>query len=589
MKARGFQDWVRWWDAGPGRRWAVRAAVLLGVLFLSLVICFKQFHGARDEDTLAQLAAARGWASGRGHATQVIYPQAAALVESRGGNALADAWTPELYQEPGYAFLVGGLLRILPEGWRSQLLSRVEPAPGGFWGDYAVLALNCMMLLAAALLARGLGASLGGERVGNWTAGLLLLSTAPWTSAIALSGIALPMLLLLVACTAAWRWETAPEESRTRLAWVVVLGGGLGALCLVDYGWILAFPAVLGWLALAGRGRGRIVALAAFAAAWAILVVPWLIRNANLAGTPFGLAGQELFLNAGDPVASPQAVKATWSAKGVNWDWNKAGNRVLTHLRDVGTSRYWAAGFLASALAAVGLAYGFRDLRVARIRSLVWVLVMAGVLGEGIVDAGEGARSAVIATAPLVCVTGALFFNVLVQSRSSWASRGGWVTAGLLFVQALPLWHDLLEPRRIHFSYPPYYPVLIQALGKEVASRGGGGWTWMSDLPAGSAWYAGRTVVAKPRSSDDFRAIAQRKPVLCLLLSPETLDRPYFTDLAEGESELHGRSWRWAEVYRGLVVGRMPPGFPLIREERLAPNLVVLADPNSPPPKTGGR
>ncbi|WP_404422231.1 hypothetical protein [Nibricoccus sp. IMCC34717] len=586
MANRTLQDWVRWMDAGRGARLAVRAAAVLGVVLLTFTICYRQFHGARDETTLAQLSAARGWAAGQGHSTQALHPQALAVLEARGTPAAGAEWIPELYQPPGYAFVTGGVLRLLPESWRVKVLSTVLPPPDGFAADYLVLGLNAVALLLAALACRALASRVLSPRAGNVAFWILLVSTGLWQSAVALSGVGLSCLLVVSCLACAWGLCLGDEHPR-RAGWLALgLGATLGLLVLVDYFWLAALPVIAAWAWLGAAEQRKPTWGVCVLVAALLPVAGWFLRGEQVSGQAFGLAGQDVFLREGDSSAEPSTVRATWTIETPPMHWAKVGNKLLTHVREVSLSGLWRTSFLASALALVGLAYAYREPRLRRLRAFAVLLLIAGVIGEGVWGTGNALRPAMAAGAPLLALFGASFLLVLIESRAGWSAHATAVVVAFALVQALPLTHDLLEPRRIHFSYPPYYPVLLQKLGDEVAARGGGKWSWMSDLPAGSAWYAGRPVIGKGATARDYREVAGRRPILCLLLSPETLDKPFFSDLLRAEPESPGRTWRWSDVYRGLALGRMPPGFPLTQVEKLAPNLIVLADPGSP---AGGR
>ena len=67
-----------------------------------------------------------------------------------------------------------------------------------------------------------------------------------------------------------------------------------------------------------------------------------------------------------------------------------------------------------------------------------------------------------------------------------------------------------------------------------------------------------------------------------LLLTPTTLDRPFFSELAaRGEDAIKlTDSGGWGGVYSGLVTRRMPAGFPLsMPPQRLTENIVLLVNP----------
>jgi len=78
-----------------------------------------------------------------------------------------------------------------------------------------------------------------------------------------------------------------------------------------------------------------------------------------------------------------------------------------------------------------------------------------------------------------------------------------------------------------------------------------------------------------------------------LLLTPRTLDRPFFSDLNARPkspgllSASTQGTGEWGEVYGGLLTGAMPRDFPLTVPQKLAENLYVLVNPALPaaPPR----
>ena len=111
----------------------------------------------------------------------------------------------------------------------------------------------------------------------------------------------------------------------------------------------------------------------------------------------------------------------------------------------------------------------------------------------------------------------------------------------------------------------------------------------MADVPAGVAWYADTRVWAQPPRLRDFYAITLEQPIGELLLTPKTLDRPFFSELNARPilpgslSTLPNRFGEWGGIYAGLLTGAMPREFPLGSPQKLAENLYVLLNPLLPP------
>jgi hypothetical protein len=98
-------------------------------------------------------------------------------------------------------------------------------------------------------------------------------------------------------------------------------------------------------------------------------------------------------------------------------------------------------------------------------------------------------------------------------------------------------------------------------------------------------------VWAQPKRLRDFYAVTLEQSIGGLLLTPHTLDRPFFSDLAasrdEGlRSDMAGlrHFGEWGRIYAGLMTGRLPSEFPLRVPQRLAENLYVFVNPAMPPP-----
>lgn len=246
----------------------------------------------------------------------------------------------------------------------------------------------------------------------------------------------------------------------------------------------------------------------------------------------------------------------------------------------------WFAAFLVA-----GWLYAFRSAEANRLRWLFTVALALVLVVQAAANSGELERPAATWLAPLIVVFGAGFFGVLLSS-SEFVS--GWPRAAMavmLGLQALPLAHSTLEPRRLHFQYPPYFPALFQGMRQEMEKRGAlPAFGVMADTPAGAAWYGGMRAWAQPPRLKDFYAITLEQPIGQLLLSPRTLDRPFLSDLNARPAAAPGflgssanRFGEWGEIYGGLLTGALPRGFPLSSAQKLADNLYVLLNPSLPP------
>ncbi|MGC4075390.1 MAG: glycosyltransferase family 39 protein [Nibricoccus sp.] len=589
MKSRrSLQEWVHWLEVGAGGRWVARVALILGVILLSLRIGYTQFHGPLTETTLAQAVVARQLVDGKGFTTLINYPQTVAWMKDRADRGEAkkpyqfDAENPlpELHQAPLYPVVIAGALKVFPGKTRAALFDTVPKPPDGFGADYVLLVLNIVLLWVAAWLTHGLARRLFDEHVAGVATLGLLLSAPVWSATIALGGMPLLMVLTLAFFHALVRIDEGAEAGKTSWRALAAAGVVSGLMFLADYAAGVALLAALGWNWLRFRGRERLNALAITAGVFLLVAGPWMIRNVVVSGNPVGLAWHGIVLKAGDPTAEPETVRTTLSAAVPAVDLDKLGNKVLTSLKKSFRDQLWAGGGLFfSAFFVTGLVYRFRDDRLNRVRWLFVATLGLLVMAQAFFDSGEGERLPVVYATPLIVIFGAGFFAVLVASSDALRAHARWAAVIMLAVQALPLAHDVVEPRRHwHFSYPPYYPPLFVTIRAEIVARGGAHPSWVADVPAGAAWYSGQRVWARPATLRDFYGVCQEQTQVALVLTPHTLDRPFFSELTK-RNEADGRLGDWSEVYAALLTNRFPAGFPLSLPQKVADNFYVLIDP----------
>ncbi|HEY4988447.1 MAG TPA: hypothetical protein VII09_01500, partial [Opitutaceae bacterium] len=459
-RPRTAQELIHWLERGGGARWILRGALLTCGLALTLLVSWRQFHGAASEATLLQADMGRQLASGQGFTSQVNYPQAAAFLRERGVRFDSSVPYPEVYQAPLYPMVIAAGLRLLPHSFRSGLFAAAPPPPYGYGADYFLLAINLALFWLAIWLAFDLARRLFGAPAGWLAAVALFVSVPVWQQVVAVNGTALMMVLALGAFHAWWRAESADDPRRASVP-LAVLGALCGALFLTEYSaGTLVLVALAG---TAGRlgGAGRWRALGLVAAGFAVVALPWVARNLAVTGLPTGLAAQNVALKFGDSTAEPSVIRGTLSAALPPVELNKLANKVLSALQETIRSRMWSGGAMwFTAFFAAGWLYVFKSGPVNRLRWLLAVSLLVLVVSQAAFNSGESERQAIVWMTPLIIVFGAGFFFVLLASNPVLGSRPRACAAALLVLQALPLAHDALDPHWLHFQYPPYFPQL---------------------------------------------------------------------------------------------------------------------------------
>ncbi|MSU23839.1 MAG: hypothetical protein EXS32_08460 [Opitutus sp.] len=594
-RRRTAQEFIHWLELGGGARWIRVAALLAGTLVLSLLVAWKQFHGPTAEATLAQADTGRQLARGAGFTTLVNYPQTVAFFQKSGTRFDPQQPYPDLHQAPLYSLVIAGALWVLPEAKREALFASPPVPPDGFAADYFLLGINLLLLWLAAWLTYDLGRRLFEPRVG-WLAALaLLLSVSIWQQTVAVNGTSLLMVLALLAFWVWQRLETAAGEAGARppLGWLAALGMLCGLLFLAEYSAGALVLVAIGYAGARFAGGPRWAALALVAAGFLLVTGPWLARNLALTGHPVAFAAQNIALKFNDPTAEPATVRATFSAGFPPIDLRKLGNKTLTSLQENLKSRLWSGGAMClTAFFVAGWLYAFRSPGANRLRWVFTAALAVLLLAQAALNSGESERLAAVWLSPLIMIFGAGFFFVLLGSNAALSQWPRAVSVALLLAQALPLAHDALEPRRLHFQYPPYFPGLFQGMKQELTRRQADGrYGVMADVPAGVAWYGRVRVWALPPRLHDFYAITLEQPIGELLLTPRTLDRPFFSELNAKPllpgslSAASNRFGEWGEIYAGLLTGKLPREFPLAAPQKLAENLYVLLNPALPPPR----
>lgn len=586
---RSSQDLILWLEQGAGARWLRRALLVVAAIGLTVLYSWKQFHGLTDEWTIQQAELGRQVAQGEGFTTRVNYPQTYAVMKAR-GVPLDDRLYPELTHAPLYPLTLAAVFAVLPK----SIWEHVPEPPGGWLPDYVVLAVNLALLWLGIWLVWRLARRLFDERAAWVAVAATAGSVTLWQQTVLAGGLPLLVVLLAAAFNVLAGLEERVGEPAAPdappLGRIAALGA-LGALMfLTEYSaglTLLVFAAYLAWR---WRGSARTRALGVFAVAAVLLAAPWFARNVGVVGHPLGLAWQNLALKADDPTAYPWAFRNTATAESPVIDLKKIGNKGLTGMELNLKERLWSGGgMLLTAFFVAGLAYQFRHRAANRARWCFALTLLVLLAGQPYFSSGESPRLPAYYLAPLLIVFGAGFFFVLVDSQQKLAAHWKWAAVGLLALQALPLVRDCLEPRKIHFHYPPYFPNLFMELRRDTERAFLPGTVVAADVPAGAAWYGRQRVWAKPDRLRDFYEITVQQPVGALLLTSTTLDRPFFTELAARREEAIRSltdAGGWGVVYAGLVTRRMPANFPLNGPpQRLTENMVLLIDPNAIRPR----
>jgi hypothetical protein len=571
-------------EVGAGSRYLRFLVLGLAVVGLALVYNLRAYRNLATQEAMDSAQLARNIAEGNGYTTLFIRPFSLYLVKSHNEakQAAAPATTnldfalikshphPDLANPPVYPVVLAGLMTVRSFRYPVELMKPFWSDNSHFWRyqpDFQIAVFNEVLLLVVVVLTFFLARKLFDANVA-WLAALLTIGCELlWRFSVSGLSTLLLMFIFLGLTWCALRIEEVarePQPRSTRLLGLALASGvltGVGALTRYAFGWTI-IPVALFLFFFSGQRRvlHTLTALGAFV----VVLIPWVIRNYAVSGTPFGTAGFAIVEGTGlfprfqlERSVHPDLTHALWLKLYVMKLLGNAHDILANDLPKLGGS--WA-----SILFLAGLLLGFRGMAARRMR---YFLLMC--LGTFIVVQALGrtqlsdespelnSENLLVLLVPLVfCYGVSFFFTFLGQMKLAVLQLRYAVIAVFAALSCLPMIFMLLSPKASPVVYPPYYPPDIQNTA---------GWMkenelMMSDVPWAVAWYGRHQCVwLTLNAQDDFFAINDYvKPVQALYLTPETMDGKFVSDLVRSGEH----SWG-SFIVSGVLQNQIPQGFPL--------------------------
>jgi len=602
-----LQELLHRLETGSSLRLFRVGLVVLAVVLLTGGYNWRAYKNMATQEAMDAAQLARNIAQGKGYTTLFIRPLSMFLVKKRnletqgmpsGGKVpdLAEirGMHPDISNPPVYPVVLAALMKVLPFDFNVSTTKSFWSKQGRFWRfepDFLISLFNQLLfflvIAAVFLLARRLFD--GG--VAWLSAGLLLGTELFWR--FSMSGLS-TMLLMLIFVGLTWGLVLIEEEARAPkwgphgvrvLAALIGLAVGLGGLTRYSFGWLI-LP-VLVFLVLFGGQRRIVVALIAFGA-FALVMVPWIVRNYNVSGHPFGTA---TYAAVETTILYPEyrlqrSLEPDFSRLYMSTLWLKLN----ANLRQILTSELpRLGGTWVTAFFLVGLLVGFRKVAIGRLRYFLLgcglVLIFVQALGrtqlfEEVPEVNS--ENLLVLLVPLVLVYGVSFFYLLLDQIALPFLGVRYFAIGIFSLFAcLPMIFIFVLPGSNPVAYPPYLPPAIQTVAgwlkeKELA---------MSDIPWAVAWYGQRQCVwltlkcnpdpRSPNTHEDFFAINDyQKPINLLYLTPQTVDSRFLTQWYKAGEQ----SWG-SFIIESVVKRKVPDYFPLNESPAGWPTeQLVLAD-----------
>jgi hypothetical protein len=513
---------------------------------------WSQFRGLREPEAMECAQLGRNLVERGAWLTRCIRPVDLQQVSSRPGRAADLNAFPDVRNPPAFPAVLAAGFRLLRPSF--------DVAPDGrlFSPEKTViLPLGFFFSAATALLLFRLGARLFSPRVGLTASLVYVVSLSVLEAGTSGTSLPLATFLATAASYAAVAGVLRRDEGRRLPAWLPAMLVSMlccAALFLTRYALWIMLPTLAAFVAGSLESR-RWVAAALFVAGACLAVSPWVKRNLDVTGTPFGLAPQTMlqettiypaqsFDRTPQPQLSSDRVVRALKAK-LLANVPKLFSRDLRTLGEGFAICFFLASFF---YPFEGTANRFR-----------WCLAVGLLLAILVLSLAEPASLRYLQVfLPLAVLYGVAFFFALQEQTE--APETGWsnLLAGVLvLLSAAPaLLQTAGPPART--PYPPYSPTFIAYVTGLLDPRE----ALCTDIPWATAWYGDRTSILLPRSLGDFaRLNTPERDIHALYLTTETGNRPYTQDLVSGPY----RSWL------PVLNRRLPPDFPLTNGIALPP------------------
>ncbi len=387
------------------------------------------------------------------------------------------------------------------------------------------------------------------ERLATITVVMMLFCNHFWHFASTGLPQMLMMLLFSLALYCMVRALAARDMEERTWPWHAGAGLAFGLLALTHPLTASIFVGALIYTAIvhAPRGRDAAVMLVIFLAC----LTPWLVRNAKLSGSPFGIAGQtRLFSLRGSESQIMRTLNKPDDTVPVHHFRSKIQMELLNQI-DTLVGRL--GKIIVAPLFFIALLHTFRRNDTRSLRWGILLMLLAGMTGMAIFGFADGDLQAElqsndlyplfipITTAYGLALLLVLWSRVQVAGRDLASIRQFNIAFHCLviFLSSLSLLNVYTDPPKLPFVWPPYCPPAINDLsdwyGKDDII--------CSDMPWAVAWYADRKSLWLPLTIADFNDLNEfrfRGKITGLLITPVTGFRGLLNEVGVGEF----KDWR---------------------------------------------
>ena len=581
MTKMWIQELIHRFEEGPWSRYVKR--VLFGCLIVTLMVLYdvRAYRNFSNPEAMDAAQLARNIAQGKGYTTDVVRPFSMYLLMAKQQREDADPLIrqrhPDLANPPLYPLLLAGILKAAAPNYIISRKAFTRFAP-----EFLIALFSQGLFLLLVFLVYRLARRLFGAGVA-WMSVVLILGTLQFWQ-FSVSGLS-TMLLMVVFVGLIWAVvlleeaasiETGQSKKLVLRAALTGLIVGLGALTRYSFGWLIV-PVLVFLAVYLGKDRAKLCLAAA--AAFLVVLAPWMARNYLISRTPFGTATYTIMETTA--VFPGDTLQRTLEPPLRAVSLSNYGRKLVANTKEILRNDLpKMGGNWISAFFLVALMVPFRDPRLNRLRMF---LVLCGVVLIPVQALGRtflsneipeiNSDNLLILLAPLVFVYGVSFYFSLLDQVALPFPELRYAINGLFFlVLSAPLLFAL-PPRPNPYIYPPYWPPAIQTSAGWLKEKE----MMMSDIPWAVAWYGGRQCIWLTANyrQEFFKINDFLKPVNALYLTRRTTDKPFFTEWMSGALG----SWERNFLMESLAKSGVPPGFPLrVVAEVFWPKEIFLTD-----------
>ncbi len=530
--AEFIQRMVHTFEEGAPAIWLRRGLIVAAITGISIFYLIHEFRGFGTAEAMDQAQIGREIARGHGWKTNYARPRQIGQLLSHGKDVPQKIWY-DTYNAPLPPLVDAMALFVIK--------SRLKTVPEDiiYVGDRMIAAMCIGIFLLSLIVLFFLARRLFDQRLALMACSLVLLCDMFWQ--YSLSGLPQMLMLLLFNSTfyALLRAVEAQAEGGRLGLWLALVGVGFGllALCHALAIWIFAGALVFCVFYFRPRGWAALIMLAAFA----ILYLPWLIRNYVICGNPFGLAVYSILDGMGH-------TEIGWLRR-ISPALENVGplalkNKMIHNFLDQSGSFFGYFGFnIVALMFFTGLMYIFKRAETDILRWMLlamWACAALGMVIYGIRDEeGISANQLHLIFVPLMICYGLAYLLVLwnrleIDMR---VARIGFLLA-IFLICAAPMILKIpgLKPPQLYVHWPPYPPppyigTLTGWMKPEEVTA--------SDMPWAIAWYADRKAILVPETVKTMTDISDYRilggPIYGLYLTPISGSQNQLSDILKGE------------------------------------------------------